>query len=99
MNARVKYKQLPLTEDTGTFQKRRKIWLDRLKSTVPCFAFLKLPFVRWINVLQLFEKTDQSMRHLSESGLTLAEKEREVFISVVSRLTELDNYWHMAYFK
>lgn len=61
MNARVKYKKLPLTEDTGTFQKKRKICLDRLKSTVPCFAFLNLPFIRWIDVLQPFEKTDQSM--------------------------------------
>lgn len=61
MNVRVKYKKLPLTEDTGTFQKQRKICLDRLKSRVPCFPSLKLPFIRWIDVLQPFEKTDQSM--------------------------------------
>lgn len=38
-------------------------------------------------------------KYLSESGFTLTEKEREVFISLVKRLTELDNYWHMAYLK
>lgn len=64
MNARVGYKKLPLTEDTGTFQKQRKICLGRLKSTVSCFAFLKLPF---IDVLQPFEKTDQSMLRQGES--------------------------------
>lgn len=38
-------------------------------------------------------------KYLSESGLTLTEKEREVFFSLVSSLTELDNYWHVAYLK
>lgn len=60
MNARVKREKLPLTEDAGTCQKQRQIRLDKLKSTVPCLAFLKLLAIRWIDVLQSFEMTDHS---------------------------------------